>query len=1074
MTKQGCTMKLIDKCKWFKKFGEGMKGTLFSIFFLFASTIIMEAGVLKLDLEGCRSAAGNGYHSELVSDTHVEHEAFIMYFCDDAFYTEGNLKSWAELDMVPHRIIFTNTTGSPQDFTFKVGGDYKDTNDNDLVGWDYITELILDEYSTPPEYIDDCKDIISTQGIVISFDESEIYRQVTVANYPDGVTCVAIYNMRLAIGSSNYSGSSLQSRLISVESDVKVGDQTLPVPNVASTTLSKTMTATEAGSRTWTVSKSSGNSTLTFDNTCDQTLPLQKDINITVSWTKGEVTPEGNVTVTTIIQASNTAHRDINISVADTLYNGETALGTLQCPLFTLLANAGNQIVCTHTFSIAAADDMELNDKAIAIYFDPDHPTSVILGTNEATATAFVQGTEGREDENATIKDYEWISGTNLSYSVGSPSIGTFDNYTAGTVTTGDVNWTSGVLSDSGSVTFTKTVYAQPATSTAGSLSDIASLKTGGGSGTDSGTFSVDLSSSALVSLTIVKKMDPAIIPDGETLDFNFTVRNGSDYNETFTLSVNDINSTSSLTISGLEPSQYNVQELPTLGYEPEGSNTRLVDLRLPICEATEEFTNVLADRPTVKVKKITYPTGFEEGWEMTLYKLVDNTWEVEKAITTTDANWATILEQDELLAGTYKIEETPKEGWFEVARANDCSFTYNPGVDGNRSDYECIISNAKYAQIIITKEVEGTNPASPFSFTQDINRSVQLLLNGGESETFENVRFGSYRVTENDPAKDYLLSNLVCAETNGLENTVTDLLLRRATINLEPGETVECTFTNREKGKVNILKLEDGGPTSELWTFTIEGPEGIMQRDTRAGALNFEDAKLVPGTVYTLCEINVHPLWGANWTLNGTPVVPVLTEDNGTVDRCYDFSVGIGETAEFEIDNISPTDTVHLGNYAWYDDNNNGIQDPGEGPVVGLTIELLSENGNSTIDLYGKSRLQANDAGEYDFHVPNGNYRIKFSGLPANYAFSPKNAGNNAAVDSDANFNGVTDVVSVSGTSRFDIDVGIYCKSLGRESRSDSSPALNAVTGTLMILLTLMIGLFFVRRQEQLNGNER
>ncbi len=38
----------------------------------------------------------------------------------------------------------------------------------------------------------------------------------------------------------------------------------------------------------------------------------------------------------------------------------------------------------------------------------------------------------------------------------------------------------------------------------------------------------------------------------------------------------------------------------------------------------------------------------------------------------------------------------------------------------------------------------------------------------------------------------------------------------------------------------------------------------------------------------------------------------------------------------------------------------------------------------------------------------------------------------------------------------------------------SDGSPALNVVTGTVMILLTLMIGLYFVRREEQLKRNER
>ena len=1070
-------MKLIDEYSWFERFRKKIGNVVIGILLLFSVTVV-EAGVLKLDLEGCKSTAGNGYHFEIVPDIHPEHEDFKMYFCEPDFYTDGNLKYWSELDMVPHRITFTNTTGSAQDFTFQVGGDYKDTNDPNLIGWDYITELTLDYHSTPEANWEACENIgsLSVQELLISPDESEIYRQVTVEGYPNDLLCVAVYNMRLAIGSSAYSGSSLQSRLISVASSVNVGDQTIPVPDVESTTFSKTMSATQGGSRTWTVSKTSSPASISIDNTCSEDpLALQRDVNITVSWTKGAVTPAGNVDVTTVIQASNTAHRDINISVVDTLYSGTTELATHTCPIFTLQANVGNQIVCTNSFTILESQGINLNDEAVATYIDPDYADINYTGTKVATATAFVQGTGENQDENATMKDNEWISGTNLSYSVVSPGSGIFDGYSEGTKTTDDVNWTSDLLTDSGSVTFTKTIYAEPETSSTGSLSDIASLKTFGGTGTNSGILSVSLSSSALVELTIIKEMDPDIIPDNETLDFNFTVRNGSGYNETFTIPINEINSTNSITISGLDPAQYNVQELPIFGYAPAGSSTKFVNLTLPRCSASVTFTNVLADRPVVKVRKITYPTGSEAGWEMTIYKLADDnvTWDVVETNTTIDADWLTLIGKNALLAGTYKIEETPQEDWFEVARATDCYFTYDPDVDGNRSDYECIIANAQYAQITITKELDGDSADSTFSFTQDINTSIPLSLSGGESQLYEDLRFGTYHVTENDPAPDYLLSNLVCDETGGVVNSVTDLLLRRATINLEPGETVECTFTNREKGRVNILKLEDGGPTSELWTFTIEGPEGIMERDTSTGPLNFEDARLVPGTVYTLCEINVHTLWDANWTLNGTPINPVLTEEDGTSDRCYDFSVDIGGTAEFVIDNIPPTGAAHIGNYAWYDDNNNGIQDAGEDPVVGLTVELLDENGILVKDLYKRNTLDTNVTGEYDFYVPEGNYNIRFSGLPANYVYSPKNAGNNTE-DSDANSNGVTDIISVSGADRLDIDVGIYCTCLDTKSRSDGSPALNVVTGTLMILMTLMIGLFFVRREEQLNGNER
>ncbi|HEY9129892.1 MAG TPA: SdrD B-like domain-containing protein [Sulfurovum sp.] len=1077
-------MELVNTYYRLNKKSKALKRLLFGILLL-STSVFVQAGVLKLDLQGCKSSADNDYHPVIVPDIHDEHADFTMYFCNDASYTEGNLKYWSELDMVPHRITFSNTTGSTQSFTFRVGGDYKDANDPNIVGWDYVTELTLDVNATralaiqdglnPDTVEQECKTIgaASDQNIVITNDESEIFREVVVASYPNDLTCVAIYNMRLAIGSSNYSGSSLQSRLISVASSVNLGDQTLPVPDVQSTTFSKTMAATQGGSRTWTVTKSSSPASINIENTCsNEPLDLQKDVNITVSWTKGPVTPAGNVDITTVIQASNTAHRAITIDVNDTLYSGTTELATHDCPAFTLQPNVGNQIVCTIHYEIPEENGINLNDLAVATYSDPDHPDINYTGTKVATATAFVQGTGENEDENATIQDIESISGSNLSYSVDQPSLGIFVGYNAGDITTDDVNWTSGVVLDTGSVTFNKTIYAVANTSSSGALSDVASLKTGGGTGTNSGTFTVNLSSSKLVSLTIEKDMDPGDIrPEG--VDFNFTVRNGVGYNNTVTLSLTQDEPSASITLSNLDPTQYNIQELPAFGYAPVGSSTRIVNLT-SLCAATVTYTNVLADRPAVRVKKITYPPGFEDGWEMTISKLDDNnlTWTEINSTTTIDDGWHTLIGKNNLLAGTYKIEETLQEGWFEVARATDCNFTYDPNVDGNRSDYECIISNAQYSTIIINKDVEGDATGVDFNFTQNINSSVVLSLNDGDSYSFDNVRFGTYRVTENDPAPNYLLSNLVCEETDGLENSVTDLLIRRATINLEPGETVECTFTNQEKGRVNVVKLEDSGPTSELWTFTIEGPEGIMERDTSSGTLNFEDARLVPGTVYTLCEINVHPLWDAEWTHNSAVVDPELIVDGTTVDRCYDFTVGVGETAAFEINNISPTGAVHIGNYAWYDDDNNGIQDQGEDPVVGLRVELLDENGTSITDLYGKSWVETNTTGGYDFYVTDGSYRIRFSGLPANYIFSPKNSGN-PDEDSDANSNGVTDIINVSGASRFDIDAGIYCICNDVESSSDGSPALNTITAALMMLLTLIIGLFFVRKEE-LRRNER
>ena len=952
--------------RWFsdkrKRLGRAFSGLIL----LGAVTTTVQAGTFKLGLEACRAAADNGYHVESVQSVIPPYNDINIYFCNDDAYTNGNLFHWSELDMVPHHIVFSNTTGSAQSFSFKVGGDYKDSNDPNLVGWDYISELTLDENATraiatkdgkdPQTVVDQCKAIggIATQTIEITpGTEQEIYRVVEVDSFTDDLTCVAIYNMRLAIGSSGYSGSSLQSRLISIAGDINLGEQTLPLPSVLATSFGKTMAATQGGSRTWTVTKNASSNNIVFGDTCNDALPLQKDVNITVTWTKGEVTPEGNVSITTNIQADNAANRDINISVVDTLYSGTTQtnqVGELICPTVTLSAGSGTQLICSHTFTVPDLGYEQYNDVAVATYIDLDANTTYPgyeAPTKTATAMAYVQGTSQSSDENATIKDREWISGNGLSYSVATPPNGTLDApYTAGTVTNGEVNWTSALATGSGSVTFTKTVYAPAATATTGTLSDIASLRTGGGSATNSGTYNISLVANASVSLTITKTMDPADIPDDETLDFNFTVTNGQGYNQTFTLDVNDTNFTQSLTISGLAPGSYGVSEHAKPGYAVDGSSVREVNLNLPTCSAEVEFVNIKAGRPGVEALKVTYPNTYNGddqngSWTMTLYKWNGTTWDVvTSGLTAAGTGLATLVEPGNLDSGHYKIEETLKEGWYEVGRTGaGCDFNYT--VDMNVSTYQCVFANAMYGTVTINKEFVQGSVAADFNFTQDINTSDPLLLGGGTTtKTYSNLKAGEYTVTETDPKLEglspaYDLTGLVCEErlgnSEGDGGTSTSLLNREASIDLDPGEEIECTFTNRERGRISVLKTEDGNETTRMWRFTLEGPEGIIEHNTTSG-LDFSGARLQPGETYTLCEIYVEAGWSAEWLLNSVDITEdlELRPHVDHVDRCYDFNVSAGETAVFEIDNISPVIGIDI------EKSTNGQDaDTGTGPVV-------------------------------------------------------------------------------------------------------------------------------------------
>jgi hypothetical protein len=130
-----------------------------------------------------------------------------------------------------------------------------------------------------------------------------------------------------------------------------------------------------------------------------------------------------------------------------------------------------------------------------------------------------------------------------------------------------------------------------------------------------------------------------------------------------------------------------------------------------------------------------------------------------------------------------------------------------------------------------------------------------------------------------------------------------------------------------------------------------------------------------------------------------------------------------------------APTNTASLGNRIWYDDNNNGIQDPGEVGVQDVIATLLDAGPDGILGNGddGPSKYMYTDVnGEYLFtNLAPGNYAVEFSLLPAGYSTSPQNA-TNGKDDSNvpAGISGIatTPVVSLgAGEENLTIDAGIH-----------------------------------------------
>jgi len=119
------------------------------------------------------------------------------------------------------------------------------------------------------------------------------------------------------------------------------------------------------------------------------------------------------------------------------------------------------------------------------------------------------------------------------------------------------------------------------------------------------------------------------------------------------------------------------------------------------------------------------------------------------------------------------------------------------------------------------------------------------------------------------------------------------------------------------------------------------------------------------------------------------------------------------------------------LGDFVWEDMDADGIQDPGELGVPGVTVELYQ--GCSATGAHLTTMTDSN--GEYLFSdLTPGDYTVKFV-LPGGWYFSPQDQGADNAKDSDADVTtGVTACINLSeGETDLTWDAGVYrCASIG------------------------------------------
>ncbi len=276
-----------------------------------------------------------------------------------------------------------------------------------------------------------------------------------------------------------------------------------------------------------------------------------------------------------------------------------------------------------------------------------------------------------------------------------------------------------------------------------------------------------------------------------------------------------------------------------------------------PAEDVTCTFTNKAADA-TIVVNKTT--VGGDGAFDFTL----DGASDISLPLTTINGSGST--GNVALIPGSsYTISENdPGAAWLagqlscvvlhagaQAPVAEPLTFTVLPG-----DAISCSITNTKKGTIIVVKNVAGANGTFNFEGTFADPTGFDITTVGDDqggtgSQTFDNVPAGTYTVEELNLPANYD-GTLSCADSSqtGVASTVAGLT---GTINLDPGDTVTCTFTNTERGTIVIDKVTtpSGDPTE--FGFTLSGsPDFTLADETPAEAIG----SLLPNTQYTLEEL--------------------------------------------------------------------------------------------------------------------------------------------------------------------------------------------------------------------------
>src|ERR671925_1250327 len=263
--------------------------------------------------------------------------------------------------------------------------------------------------------------------------------------------------------------------------------------------------------------------------------------------------------------------------------------------------------------------------------------------------------------------------------------------------------------------------------------------------------------------------------------------------------------------------------------------------------------------------------------------------------------------------------------------------------------------------KIIVKKVTDPSSDTTSFSFTAGGGLSPSSFnLKNGEQQTFSDVVPGSYNVTESVPL-GWDLTSSTCDDGSSFTNIV-----------VGAGETVTCTFADRQRGTIIVKKVTNPSPDPSDTSFPFTAGGGLSP-----SSFNLKNGQqqtysnVLPGSSYSVSETVP-----SGWVLTSS-----TCDDGSSVSN---IGVGAGETVTCtftDTANQAPTD-IQLSNSSIAENQTPPVNvgtltttDPDAGDTHTYTLENTGCGGgpfpdNSSFQIGGVSNDKLQSAASFDFET--------------------------------------------------------------------------------------------------------